>query len=107
MSTINQTIAFLEWLRKQRVWFLLAFLLSFLVAGLAVWKPSQPISAPMVSAIAALTTAILTLAGFVANTVLGLLKDKRDALRAQLEMEKLRLENEKLRRDLDQTDRRA
>ena len=57
---------------------------------------------PMLTASAALITAVVTLAGFLYTSLLTWRKERREAVLADLEVEKRRLENEKLRRDLEQ-----
>lgn len=58
-------------------------------------------NAPLLTAFAALVTALVTLGGFLYTSVLTWRKERRDAVLAELDVEKRRLENEKLRRDLE------
>jgi hypothetical protein len=62
---------------------------------------SGPDVAPVITAYLSGASTVIALVGLVVTTLMTLRRDKRDALRAELEMEKMRLENEKLRRDLE------
>ncbi|MBC8641662.1 hypothetical protein IAG25_33085 [Caballeronia sp. EK] len=49
----------------------------------------------------ALVTSATTFLGFVITTVIALRKERRESARADAELEKVRLENEKLRAELE------
>ena len=56
--------------------------------------------AVVVAAVSALSSAV-TLVGLIVTTLMNWQKSRQDSARNALELEKLRLENEKLRRELD------
>jgi hypothetical protein len=55
---------------------------------------------PVITAITSLCTAILSLTGLVATTVLGVRKDQRESRAAELERRKQALDIEKLQADI-------
>jgi hypothetical protein len=58
---------------------------------------------PLITAVASFVTALVALMGFVYTSVLTWRKERREKVLAELEVEKLRLENDKLRQEMEQT----
>ncbi|MFM0086912.1 hypothetical protein PQR46_08230 [Paraburkholderia sediminicola] len=63
--------------------------------------PEPPSTVALCTALASFVTALVALVGFIYTSLLTWRKEKRETLLNDLEVEKRRLENEKLRRDLD------
>jgi hypothetical protein len=59
-------------------------------------------AAALLTASASLVTSLVTLVGFLYTSLLTWRKERREAVLADLEVQKRSLENEKLRRELEQ-----
>jgi Fic family protein len=89
-----------ERIEKYRRWFGWAFLGSFLtflfLSFLSVpWPDAQ-----FVLTLGSFITSITTLIGFVVTTVIAWRKERRESVHASVELEKNKLELEKLRREI-------